>query len=147
MDSLYNPFQYASGWQSDITNFTHFGQRWYAPLPEYGRWTQQDPVAGNLGNPISQCRYAYASDDPVNLTDRSGQSAFGCAVAQAGAILGSIWTVLTYFSTLSIITGWVAAGLIGSGFGDFLVGAVALLAGLTVLAAFIGAAVYCVENP
>ncbi len=66
--TIYNPFQYASGWQSNITNFTHFGQRWYAPIPEYGRWTQQDPVAGSLGNPISQCRYAYANDDPMNLT-------------------------------------------------------------------------------
>lgn len=65
---IYNPFQYVSGWQSDITNFTHFGQRWYAPTPFYGRWTQQDPVAGSLGNPTSQCRYAYANDNPVNLT-------------------------------------------------------------------------------
>ena len=65
---IYNPFQYVSGWQSDITNFTHFGQRWYAPTTFYGRWTQQDPVAGSLFHPTSQRRYAYANDNPVNLT-------------------------------------------------------------------------------
>lgn len=68
-----NPFEYVSSWTSSVTTFTHFGARWDASDPNFTRWTQQDPIEGSLGNPTSQCRYAYAQDDPVNLVDPSGR--------------------------------------------------------------------------
>jgi hypothetical protein len=42
-----------------------------------GRWTQQDPVGGSLGDLNSANRYAYAGDDPVNATDPSGKCTLG----------------------------------------------------------------------
>lgn len=108
--SIYNPFQYASGWISGVTGFTHFGQRWYAPATTFTRWTQQDPTAGSLGSPTSQCRYAYANDDPVNLTDPSGSySRLGCALAGASfaadafAFLAAIGIVSAPFAVIALL--------------------------------------------
>ncbi len=37
-----------------------------------GRWTQQDPVAGSIGDPSGVNRYVYVGDDPVNFVDPDG---------------------------------------------------------------------------
>ena len=37
------------------------------------RWTQLDPVAGQLSNPLTLNAYQYASCDPVNVVDPSGR--------------------------------------------------------------------------
>ena len=48
-----------------------FGVRYYDP--SLGRWTQQDPVAGSLGDLNAANRYTYANDDPVNVVDPGGK--------------------------------------------------------------------------
>lgn len=137
--SLYNPFQYASGWQSDITNFTHFGQRWYAPLPEYGRWTQQDPVAGSLFHPTSQCRYTYANDDPVNLTDMSGRQSLGLCitlyVVAAAGIIGGLIGIGIGVASLFLAPPTGGLSLLVA-FGAIGIGITGLIAGV---AAYVGA--------
>ncbi|HLY97701.1 MAG TPA: RHS repeat-associated core domain-containing protein [Candidatus Angelobacter sp.] len=40
--------------------------------PALGRFISLDPVSGSIGDPQSLNRYAYAHNDPVNLTDPSG---------------------------------------------------------------------------
>ena len=42
--------------------------------PRTGRFTQTDPVSGQLGDAQSLHRYAYSWNDPVNLADPSGES-------------------------------------------------------------------------
>jgi RHS repeat-associated protein len=76
-----NNWQYAGGYFNQNTGLTKFGTRYYDPT--LGRWTQQDPVGGSLGNPDSLNRYLYAKDNPVNFTDPSGKDAASCV----GAIL------------------------------------------------------------
>lgn len=126
--SIYNPFQYASGWTSDTTAFTHFGQRWYAPQTNFTRWTQQDPIAGNIFQPTSQCRYAYASDDPVNLVDPSGSQTLSQVVGAClkGAFAGLATALLiplldaAFFSgvlTLPSAVVFALSGVLGCIFG------------------------------
>ncbi|GCE51472.1 RHS repeat-associated protein [Thermosporothrix hazakensis] len=55
-----------------------FDIRYYDP--QLGRWTQQDPVGGSLGNLNSANRYLYASNDPVNRVDSSGMADALCAL-------------------------------------------------------------------
>ncbi len=65
--SVANPFQFAGGYR-DSTGFYKFGARYYDP--GLGRWTQRDPVPGELS-------YAYAGDNPVNFIDPTGRSTCG----------------------------------------------------------------------
>lgn len=48
-----------------------FGVRYYDS--SLGRWTQQAPVAGSLGSPVSLNRYVYVGDNPVNVIDPGGK--------------------------------------------------------------------------
>lgn len=45
--------------------------RYYDPMT--GRFISRDPVKGNLTNPQSQNPYAYTLNNPVNLSDPSGE--------------------------------------------------------------------------
>ncbi len=51
-------------------NLYHFGQRYYDPMT--GRWTQPDPLS-QIYDPLQADAYAFAGDDPINLTDLSGE--------------------------------------------------------------------------
>jgi RHS repeat-associated protein len=63
------------------TTLYKFGTRYYDP--SLGRWTQQDPVGGSLGDLNAANRYTYADDNPVNVTDPTGLSVCGWYVAAA----------------------------------------------------------------
>ncbi|WP_411281227.1 RHS repeat-associated core domain-containing protein [Gemmatimonas sp.] len=43
--------------------------------PSVGRFTSPDPVIASIGNPQDLNRFAYAMNDPVNVTDPSGMTA------------------------------------------------------------------------
>ena len=73
--------------------------------PDLGRWTQQDPVAGSLGNPDTLNRYLYVGDDPVNETDPSGNASWWCAAALSGIVLG----VVTYIQAVQWLQPYIAA--------------------------------------
>ena len=85
-NSVTNPFQYEGGYFESSTGLVKFGTRYYNP--QLGRWTQQDLVAGSLGNPDSLNRYLYAGDDPVNMTDPRGKQGglYSCVTNCLGAI-------------------------------------------------------------
>jgi len=96
--ALGNPWRYAGGLAMDDitsgTKLTKFGTRFYDP--SVGRWTQQDPVAGSIGNPATMNRYPYVGNDPVNSIDPTGRWGidffegvvlFGEAVVTTGACL------------------------------------------------------------
>ncbi len=83
-----NPFQYEGGYFESSTGLVKFGTRYYNP--NLGRWTQQDPTAGSLGNPDTLNRYLYVSDDPANQVDPTGRYSIYCLGAFAWTLFGSI---------------------------------------------------------
>jgi RHS repeat-associated protein len=95
-------FQFASGYYDAATKLVKFGARYYDPA--LGRWTQQDPLAGSLGNPKTLNRYAYVGCNPINETDPSG-----------------------YCNVFELV--YTVAGMIG--FGDMIVANYAILAAYT----------------
>jgi RHS repeat-associated protein len=62
------PFGFAGGLYDPETALVRFGARDYDP--SIGRWTAKDPILF-LGADTNL--YAYAGNDPVNLTDRTGR--------------------------------------------------------------------------
>jgi len=57
-----------------------------------GRWTTTDPAHSSMsvGDPQSFNRYAYVSNDPVNLVDPDGQFAIPLITAGVGAAIGGV---------------------------------------------------------
>ena len=62
----FQPFGYAGGLLDEATGLTRFGARDYDPTT--GRWTAKDPGGFSGGANL----YAYAVNDPVNVSDVSG---------------------------------------------------------------------------
>lgn len=67
-ETVTNPWQYIGGQLDASTGLYHLQARYYDPT--IGRFTQPDP-SGQEAN-----SYAYASGDPVNMSDPSGELAF-----------------------------------------------------------------------
>jgi len=74
--SVANPWRFAAGYFDSSTGLYKYGTRYYNP--GFGRWSQQDPLRGQLNDPTSLNRYLYAGDDPVNVTDLSGKGITEC---------------------------------------------------------------------
>ncbi|WP_367302630.1 RHS repeat-associated core domain-containing protein [Subtercola boreus] len=105
-----NPYVFKGGVQSRETGWVHYGARWYNPAT--GRFTQQDTLDAPL-NPANANRYAYAADDPVNLSDPLGTDADqdyvnGCL---GGVIVGEGYAALGDVETLGVSA--VAGAIIG----------------------------------
>lgn len=64
----FQPFGFAGGLIDDSTGLVRFGARDYDPA--VGRWSAKDPVGFSGGDANL---YAYAINDPVNLSDPTGQ--------------------------------------------------------------------------
>ncbi len=62
---------YTGEWQDAAVGLVYLRARWYAP--GVGRFTQPDPWEGNRWQPISLQPYIYASDNPINWVDPTGQ--------------------------------------------------------------------------
>ncbi len=90
--SVTNPWRFASGYFDSSTGLYKYGTRYYNP--GFGRWSQQDPLRGQLNDPTSLNRYLYAGDDPVNFTDPSGMDANACFLSIlalfSAAIVGAL---------------------------------------------------------
>ena len=69
-----NPFQF-TGRENDGTGIYFYRARYYSPT--YQRFIAQDPIGLGSGNPNF---YAYASSDPINETDASGEQAIAIPV-------------------------------------------------------------------
>ncbi|WP_228064066.1 RHS repeat-associated core domain-containing protein [Streptococcus acidominimus] len=68
-DETGNPFAY-NGEARDITGLDYLRARYYDS--QAGTFLTEDSYQGQLTNPLSQNRYAYVHNNPVNYTDPSG---------------------------------------------------------------------------
>src|SRR6266851_4945791 len=91
--SVANPWRFAAGYFDSSTGLYKYGTRYYNP--GFGRWSQQDPVRGQLNDPTSLNRYVYAGDDPVNFTDPSGMDANACFLSILALFSAAIVGALT----------------------------------------------------
>jgi len=103
--SVANPWRFAGGYFDSSTGLYKFGTRYYNP--GFGRWSQQDPVRGQLNDPTSLNRYLYAGDDPVNVTDPSGRDWWDCF--KAGVHI--LFALLGAWLASAGIVAWLAAAL------------------------------------
>jgi RHS repeat-associated protein len=65
-----NPFGFQDGYQT-TSGLYHYGARYQNPTD--ARWTQQDPL-NNISSLTQADRYAFAGNDPVNITDPTGDN-------------------------------------------------------------------------
>lgn len=118
-ESVANPWQYASGYLDSTTGLYHFGARYYDPT--LGRWTQEDPLPGQLSSPDSLNPYLYVGDSPVNATDPSGKD------CQA-AIFNAFFAVVGVAATAQVLYNFAIAAILAASFFPFW--AAVLLAGI-----------------
>ncbi|WP_242237144.1 DUF6531 domain-containing protein [Streptococcus acidominimus] len=71
-DETGNPFAY-NGEARDITGFDYLRARYYDS--QAGTFLTEDSYSGTKMNPLSQNRYSYVHNNPVNYTDPSGHIA------------------------------------------------------------------------
>ena len=111
--SVTNPWRFAGGYFDSSTGLYKFGTRYYNP--GFGRWSQQDPLRGQLKDPTSLNRYVYAGDDPVNFTDPSGKSDERVCVhlsqLQLEAFALALLGMAGWYSILAVIAGATGVGL------------------------------------
>jgi RHS repeat-associated protein len=85
-----NPWRFAGEYHDTQTGLYKIGERYYAP--DFGRWTQADPLANRLNptNPAEANPYAYAACNPINNTDPTGLASDPIAcVAPQSPIMGA----------------------------------------------------------
>jgi len=105
-----NPYTFAgSGVRDRVTGWVHYANRYYST--KTGTFTQQDTLDAPL-DPGNANRYAYAGNDPINLTDPAGLKK---------KKLGACDYLSTFFGTLlgalAAPLGPVASGAAGTGGG------------------------------
>ncbi|MEO1056698.1 MAG: RHS repeat-associated core domain-containing protein, partial [Actinomycetota bacterium] len=73
--------------------------RWLDPAS--GRFLSEDPLGATIGEPRTHHRYAYAWNDPVNLTDPSGLSV---GVTELAVVMGLIGVLAVSFAVGSALS-------------------------------------------
>jgi RHS repeat-associated protein len=74
-----NPLRYTGGFADAHSGGPFSGNFGYTKLGtrylESGlqRWTQVDPVTGQIGHPVTRNGYLYVQDNPANMTDSTGR--------------------------------------------------------------------------
>ena len=132
-DSGASAYGYAGEW-ADPTGLVNLRARYYAPAQ--GRFLTQDPFPGMLAQPATLQPYLYVVNNPVLLTDPSGEIAPLLLLGLAGGAIGGgiygfgsqvvhnlnqgmcFWDALTTNISAGQIALYAGAGaLIGSGIG------------------------------
>ncbi len=114
-----NSYQF-TGRENDGTGLDYYRARYYSPTLQ--RFISEDPLGFGGGDPNL---YAYAGNDPIDLTDPSGECPI-CAAVVAGALIGA---------GVGGVSAWLSGGNVLRGAGEgALAGGVGVLAGAAVLA-------------
>jgi hypothetical protein len=73
--------------------------------PESGRFTSSDPIDPPVGLPVLQNQYIYVADNPVNLTDPTGQLPIAAALVGLGLIYVFLSGLFWQFVRESVVGG------------------------------------------
>jgi RHS repeat-associated protein len=106
-----NEYRFTGEQADDDSGLVYLRARYYDP--ETGRFLTKDPFEGYADVPASLNRYTYAHDNPVNLTDPSGQliPLIVVSAGVGGVIGGSVYLLTTDDPNLQ---GFVAASVGGA---------------------------------
>ena len=77
-----NPYSFNAEYTDESTGFIFLRARYYDAVS--GTFLTQDSYAGNAFDALSQNRYTYAEDDPVNYVDPSGHRVVAAMMADTG---------------------------------------------------------------
>lgn len=139
-DTVYQPWRFAGAYFDDLTGLYKMGVRYYDP--SIHRFTQMDPIKGNVDDPMTLNPYIYGRCDPVNNTDPSGQIACPSWLSTAATALnplssipvGFAYSAVTSFSFafMAKIGAATAAGALAGSIGSVatLIGGAALVTDL-----------------
>ncbi len=86
-----------TGREQDTENLMYYRARYYEP--ETGRFLSRDMWEGSQENPVSIHKYAYAMNDPINMTDPSGNTPLNKVVGLFFFGLG-ISSMATFFTAI-----------------------------------------------
>jgi RHS repeat-associated protein len=75
VETVPNRFRFTGEEEDPVTGLYYLRARWYDP--RMGVFLRKDPFAGHSGDPSSLNRYAYVSNNPLNLRDPSGLLSLG----------------------------------------------------------------------
>jgi RHS repeat-associated protein len=98
-----------------------------------GRFMRPDPVAGSVLDPQSLNRYAYTTNDPINLLDPLGLESYYPQNPNGEGASGVCPARFNTCAWVNFSGVWVLAGLDGLGGGEFLWGSVRLFGQLEYL--------------
>ncbi|MFB0537482.1 MAG: putative toxin [Anaerolineae bacterium] len=88
------PYGYTGEHWDAATSLLYLRARWYDPTT--GRFLTRDPFPGLATLPSTQHPYVYVGNNPVNLTDPSGEFAFVIPLL-LGAAIGGGFAAYNYF--------------------------------------------------
>jgi RHS repeat-associated protein len=83
-------------WDSDV-GLLYLRARWYDPAT--GRFTTRDPFPGLAALPQTQHPYVYGLNNPINLTDHSGEIVPILIAVGIGAAIGGVGGAISYALT------------------------------------------------
>jgi RHS repeat-associated protein len=115
-----NAYLYTGQRFDELTGLYQLRARTYDPAQ--GRFLSRDPYQGNATTPAELNRYVYAANNPVNLTDPTGQSPlaeyvynimFQAALGVATGMVGGYVTA-TFFLVANYLGAWACSA--GRGF-------------------------------
>ncbi len=123
-----NPLRYRGYYYDEETGFYYVSSRYYDP--EIGRWINADALV-DQSSVLGYNLFAYCRNNPVNMTDTTGNLPFFAITAAIGAVVGAVVGGVVAAKNggnvwAGIGIGAAAGGLIGAGAGA---AAGALLAG------------------
>ena len=126
----FNPIRYRGYYYDTETGFYYLQSRYYDP--EVRRWINSDGYISSIGGDIRGYNmFAYCMNNPVTLSDNTGNWPFFAVTAVIGAVVGAVVGGVVAANNggniwVGIGIGAAAGALIGTGFG---MGAGAALAG------------------
>jgi RHS repeat-associated protein len=102
---------------TDGSGLNYMRFRWYSP--ELKRFLTPDWHYGDVTDPVTLNRYAYAGNDPINFIDPGGEFLGALIGAVVGAVVNTVATVVTAAVTGQPLT---AGDLIGAAVGGAITG-------------------------
>lgn len=108
-----NPLRYRSYYYDGETGFYYVSSRYY--VPEIGRFINADAAIGQIGNVQGTNMFAYCFNNPVNMSDPTGNwpklSAIFTVVAGAAVAVAAVATCGAAVPALAVAGGGIIGGI------------------------------------